>query len=150
MMDIFIPMACGGSTCFADKNALKGTLVDNLKYYRTTRFIGVPRVWEKIEEPLRVNLSKTTGLKKMLVDWARKQSLAHHEREMSGKMDNSLGYRLARKLVLSKIHEGLGLDKTVANDFAIGRQLKRSKKKYFTSLQYVIQGFFKLYPPFKF
>merc|ERR1739838_219226 len=48
------------------------------------------------------------------------QALSHHEKEMSGVKDNSLGYKLAKKLVLSKIHEGLGLNRTVPNDFAIG------------------------------
>ena len=120
-MDIYIPLACGGSTCFADKNALKGTLIENLKYYRTTRFVGVPRVFEKIEESIKDGLKKAPGPKQKIVNWAMGQALGHHEREMSGVADNSLGYKLAKKLVLSKIHQGLGLDRTVPNDFAIGK-----------------------------
>ena len=121
MLDIYIPLACGGSTCFADKNALRGTLIENLKYYRTTRFVGVPRVFEKIEESIKAGLKTASGPKQKIVNWAMAQSLAHHEREMSGVADNSLGYRLAKKLVLSKIHQGLGFERTVQNDFAIGR-----------------------------
>ena len=121
MLDIYIPLACGGSTCFADKNALRGTLIENLKYYRTTRFVGVPRVFEKIEESIKAGLKTASGPKQKIVNWAMAQSLAHHEREMGGVADNSLGYRLAKKLVLSKIHQGLGFDRTVQNDFAIGR-----------------------------
>ena len=120
MMDIYIPLSSGGSTCFADKNALKGTLVENLKYYRTTRFVGVPRVYEKIEESLRETLGSAKGIKGKILKWAQGQALAHHEREMSGIRDNSLGYKIAKKLVFSKIHQGLGLDRTVQNDMAIG------------------------------
>ena len=119
-MDIYIPLSSGGSTCFADKNALKGTLVENLRYYRTTRFVGVPRVYEKIEESLRESLESSKGTKRKILKWAQAQSIAHHEREMCGIKDNSLGYKIAKKLVLSKIHQGLGFDRTVQNDMAIG------------------------------
>ena len=34
-------------------SSLKGTLVENLKRVRPTRFLGVPRVWEKIAEKMQ-------------------------------------------------------------------------------------------------
>ena len=39
---------------FADKDALKGTLVNTLKEALPTVFLGVPRVWEKIQEKMMV------------------------------------------------------------------------------------------------
>ena len=33
-------------------------------------FLGVPRVWEKLEEKLSDVISNTGGLKKKLLDWA--------------------------------------------------------------------------------
>ena len=32
MIDVFMPMACGGTVYFGDQNALKGSLVDTLRY----------------------------------------------------------------------------------------------------------------------
>lgn len=53
MMDIFMTMAVGGTCCFADKDALKGTLLENIKHYQPTRFMGVTRIFEKIEEGIK-------------------------------------------------------------------------------------------------
>ena len=63
MMDIYIMMTCGGTCNFADKDALKGTLLQNIQLYRPTRLAGVPRVWEKIEEGVRAKAA-TGGLRK--------------------------------------------------------------------------------------
>jgi len=58
-MDIYIPICTLGTVWFADKEALKSTLVNTLKDARPTIFIGVPRVWEKmaqkIEEKIQSN-----------------------------------------------------------------------------------------------
>ena len=77
-------------------------------------------MFEKIEESLREGLESAKGPKSKILKWAQGQALAHHEMEMSGVADKSLRYRLAKKLVLSKVHQGLGFDRTVPNDFAIG------------------------------
>ena len=103
MMDIFMIMAVGGTCCFADKDALKGTLLENIKHYQPTRFMGVTRIFEKIEEGIKKQGAgsrykhgmQTTlyslvfsGVRKRLGDWAKRQATAHHTREMSGKVDN--------------------------------------------------------------
>ena len=48
MIDIHSPIVLQGTTYFADKNVMKGTLVDNLNWAKPTLFMGVPRVWEKV------------------------------------------------------------------------------------------------------
>ena len=53
----------GGTCCFADKNALRGNLLENMKHFRPSRFVGVPRVFEKIEEGMKAAGAKS-GLKK--------------------------------------------------------------------------------------
>lgn len=63
MMDIYLIMSKGGTCCFADKNALKGTLLENIKHFRPSRFVGVPRVFEKIEEGMKAVGAKK-GIKK--------------------------------------------------------------------------------------
>lgn len=52
MMDIYIPICTLGIVWFADKDALRSTLVNTLKDARPTIFIGVPRVWEKMKEKI--------------------------------------------------------------------------------------------------
>ena len=147
MMDIYMPMAAGATCCFADRNALKGTLVENLRHYRPSRFIGVPRVFEKIEEGMK-SAAATSGIKKKVFhtsitrltilqvgDWAKAQALAHHKAEETGKAHTSLGYRLAHKIVLSKVHDALGFDRVQPFGFNIGgAAVSPETVKYFLSL----------------
>ena len=46
---------------------------------------GVPRVWEKIEEKLKELGKKNSGLKKVVMDWAKNAALQHHTDKMAGK-----------------------------------------------------------------
>ena len=62
MIDIYCIMSKGGTCFFADKNALKGTLIENLKFYQPSRMNGVPRVFEKIEEAMRFQGASSKGL----------------------------------------------------------------------------------------
>ena len=73
MFEIYMVMAQGGTACFADKNALKGTLRENLVYYRPTRMLGVTRVFEKIEEGLKA-MAATKGLKKKVLHQTPRQT----------------------------------------------------------------------------
>lgn len=50
MFDIHAPIILQGCTYFADKNVMKGSLIDNLQWCRPTAFLGVPRVWEKVKD----------------------------------------------------------------------------------------------------
>ena len=52
MMDIYIPISSVGIVHFADKDALQGSLKNDIKEIKPTVFIGVPRVWEKIMEKI--------------------------------------------------------------------------------------------------
>ena len=69
LMDIYIPIATIGTVWFADKNALKGSLKNTLKACRPTIFIGVPRVWEKMQEQIEEKLKTyyAGGLIKMFI-----------------------------------------------------------------------------------
>ena len=50
VMDIFMVTQCLGTLVFANRDALKGTLVSTLKEAQPRVFFGVPRVWEKLRE----------------------------------------------------------------------------------------------------
>lgn len=137
MMDQMMVMTKGGICCFADKNALKGTLLDNIQHFRPTRFMGVTRIFEKIEEGIKKKGADTKGLKRKVADWAKNQSLHHHKQEESGKPHSSIGYTVAKKLIFSKVglftfrspdmthrsaqvHDALGLNLAQKHGFAIG------------------------------
>ena len=84
---------------------------DFLTAVRPTIFLGVPRVWEKFEAALRKGLGEATGLKAMLATWAMKtEHRCFHEEVSTGRPVNSLSRRIARKLVIGKIQNKLGLD----------------------------------------
>jgi long-chain-fatty-acid--CoA ligase ACSBG len=65
-MDIYIPIITLGKVWFADKNALKTSLVDTLQQVKPTCFVGVPRVWEKIHEQINEGIKKE-GIKGQVI-----------------------------------------------------------------------------------
>ena len=79
----------------------------NLKYYKPTKFFGVPRVWEKMEEKIKLSEEETKGVKRKLADWAKREAVNYHLECDKGHDNPSLGYKLAKKLDLSKVHEAL-------------------------------------------
>ena len=107
----FIQLATGGQAFFcSDMTQIK----DYLTEVHPTVFLGVPRVWEKFQGALESRFAEASGLKGKLTSWARNTELACFEKEVaSGQPYSSLARTLARKLVISKIHAGLGLDELV-------------------------------------
>ncbi|XP_037073692.1 very long-chain-fatty-acid--CoA ligase bubblegum-like [Pollicipes pollicipes] len=109
--DIYLPLACGGTVWFADKSALKGTLGQTLCEARPTAFIGVPRVFEKIKEGFETKAGQSKGLRRSLLDWALERGRRSQNNRIKGFSSKPLGYGLARRLVLGKIHRLVGLDR---------------------------------------
>lgn len=94
MVDIWIPMRAGGLTHFAQPDALKvraegiltdaqkeracfsarfsqGSLVNTMKEVRPTAFMGVPRVWEKMQEKMKAVGAKSSAVRKKVAAWAK-------------------------------------------------------------------------------
>eukprot|EP00434_Breviolum_minutum_P023508 symbB.v1.2.020738.t1/scaffold1762.1/size182224/5 len=119
MVDMVFPLVATATssapyvvTYFARPYDLKvGSFKDRLCVARPTAFLGVPLVWEKVADKLRTLGAKNTGVKKTLVDWAKKQGLNHaRSQQLGGDGAKSLSFLLADKLVLSKVRAALGLD----------------------------------------
>lgn len=138
VIDIYLAGYGGATIWFADDKALQGTLINTLKEVRPTRFLGVPRVWEKIQEKMMEIGKQNTGVKKMIADWAKQAAFEHHEERMAGKPGNSLKYRIARKLILTRIHAALGLERAADPDlggfYSSAAPLSTQTFQYFQSL----------------
>ncbi|XP_051888967.1 long-chain-fatty-acid--CoA ligase ACSBG2-like [Pristis pectinata] len=110
MMDMWIPLRFGSTTYFAQPDALKNSLVETLKEVHPTAFLGVPRVWEKMEERLKEIGAKSSALKRKIVAWAKDKGLQASYNVMNGINSVPWGYTLANKLLFQKVHNALGLD----------------------------------------
>lgn len=109
MLDIYGPMVAGGTVYFARPDALKGSLGASLKRVRPTLFLGVPRVWEKMQEKMIQLGSQTVGLKRTFADWAKKKGLQGNYNRQRGESE-PWGWFMAT-FVFDKVKEALGLDR---------------------------------------
>ena len=76
-----------------------------LQEVRPTLFIGVPRVYEKIHNQV---LLKMKGAKRKIFDWALSVGRKYREQVLNDEIPGALSWKLANKLVFSKIREGVG------------------------------------------
>ena len=106
MWDIWFSLSGLYTVAFADKMALKGTLLNTLKEARPTLFLGVPRVYEKIMEGMKEKGKATKGLKKKLVTACKVAALEYHVNK-----NDTLMYRLGKKTIYKKVREAIGLDR---------------------------------------
>ncbi len=78
-----------------------------LKEIRPTVLVAVPRVFEKVRQEAE-RQSSLSGAKKKIFGWAVKTGQKHREEILSGETPSSLGWKIANKLVYSKIQSGFG------------------------------------------
>lgn len=133
MIDIWLPVTFGVQTCFAQPDALKGTLVETLKEVRPTAFMGVPRVWEKMEEKMKSVGAKSSALKKRIAMWAKMVGLETNLKRMHGSIDLPMNYRLAKALVYKKVRKALGLDRCT-KCYTGAAPITKETLEYFLSL----------------
>ena len=113
MCTLHMPATAGSQVYFSESI---DKVPENLKEARPTAFFGVPRIWEKFHAALAGKLAETTGAKKRLVEWARKvcgEVNARRDRGEDLPAALELQYRLADRLVISKIKLAIGFDRAV-------------------------------------
>jgi long-subunit acyl-CoA synthetase (AMP-forming) len=108
IVSLHCPMATGACAWFAEGME---KLADNLREVRPQFFFAVPRVWEKMQAGIQAVGAKNPPLKKKISAWARALGLAAGESMEAGRKDRPFLYGLAHRLVFSKVHERLGLDR---------------------------------------
>ncbi len=101
------PYTLGCTVWFAESIDQLG---DNLTEVHPTLFVGVPRVWEKIQAKMMTAGAQNSPLKKKIAAWARAKGLVGGYAFQKGQSMPFL-YGLANKLVFSKVKEKLGLDR---------------------------------------
>lgn len=71
-----------------------------MKEIRPTRFLGVPRVYEKIEEKMAEVAAQNGALKSAISSWAKSQSTQFYEGVRNGgSTEPSWQFKLANKLI---------------------------------------------------
>jgi long-subunit acyl-CoA synthetase (AMP-forming) len=101
------PMSFGACVNFAESMEKLG---DALREVRPHYFLGVPRVWEKIQERIMAVGAKNPPLKKKISAWARRQGLAGGYAEQRHARKSPM-YAIANALVFKKVRGTLGLDR---------------------------------------
>ncbi len=82
-------------------------LIQALQQVRPTVFVGVPRVYEKIRQGVEQK-SAVSGMKQRILNWAVRQGEPQRELIHDRKTPGSLTWKIADKLVYSKIREAFG------------------------------------------
>nr|XP_046241367.1 long-chain-fatty-acid--CoA ligase ACSBG2-like isoform X1 [Scatophagus argus] len=111
MFDIWMCICFACTTYFAEPDALKGSLGTTLKEARPTCFLGVPRVWEKMQEKMKAVGAKASPLRKSVADRAKSIGLQYNHSLMNGENVVPWGFSLANSLVFKKVRVALGLDR---------------------------------------
>ena len=107
IVSLFGPVVFGGCTWFAESMERLG---DNLREVRPDFFLGVPRVWEKIQERMEAAGAENSPLRKQLIAWARGVGIAGGYAAQQGRR-RPLLYPLADALVFRTVRKRLGFDR---------------------------------------
>jgi long-subunit acyl-CoA synthetase (AMP-forming) len=101
-----LSIATGACVYFAESLE---KLPENLREVRPHLFLGVPRVWEKIQAGIQAAGAQASPLRRRIAAWARGVGLAGGYADQEGR-GRPWSYGLADRLVFSKVRERLGLD----------------------------------------
>lgn len=131
----------GAKTAFAESIE---KLLDNFQEVRPTIIISVPRIYEKVHAGILAKVANAPGLKKKIFNFAMRQAAKNLPfvcRDLPRRGFFAFKYRLADKLVLSKLKDTLGMDKL---RFAIsgGAPLSQSDAEFFIGMGFkILEGF---------
>ena len=94
-----------------------------LREVRPSILLSVPRVYEKVHSQVELNAAKFP--KKQIYRWAIKVARAHREEILAGKTPRSVSWKLANKLVFSKVRAGIGgrVEFFISGGAPLGREL---------------------------
>ena len=82
-------------------------LPEAMRTVQPSVFVGVPRVYEKVRQAVEARAS-LSPVKKRLLQWAIRVGHQHRESILNDRLPKSAVWRLAAKLVLTKVHGAFG------------------------------------------
>jgi len=97
-------------------------LPEALLEVKPSLFVAVPRVYEKI---YAATLQKAAGAKRAILNWAVSVGTKHKPEILAGMTPSSPAWKLANKLVFSKIRDGMGgqVETFISGGAPLGRDL---------------------------
>ena len=107
MFTIHLPATMGGAVWFVESLDKLG---DNLREIRPTAFLGVPRVWEKIQAKMMEAAATSPPLRRKIAAWAKRVGLAATQSLQVGG-DAGIAHAIADRIVYSKVRARLGFDR---------------------------------------
>lgn len=138
--DIFLAVENGFLVYFADRNALKCTIIQTIQKAKCSMLVGVPRVYEKILEKFKQYELQSYRVSQFLISMACSFMESYHLDKMLGKETSEWKYWLS-SLVVQRIKMFMGLQ-CVTRSFVGGAPLTIVTKKFFFSLDLtLIEGF---------
>jgi long-chain acyl-CoA synthetase len=112
IFSLFLPMFVGYPVNFSESIA---TIQSDLREIAPTIFLGVPRIWEKLQSSILIKIKDSSRLKRGLFNWAlgvgRRRARALLERRLPGP-GLRLAWLAAYWLVLRSLQNYVGLRKT--------------------------------------
>ncbi|XP_023568269.1 long-chain-fatty-acid--CoA ligase ACSBG1 isoform X1 [Octodon degus] len=112
--DLWTGIQWGAQVCFAEPDALKGSLVNTLREVEPTSHMGVPRVWEKIMERIQEVAAQAGFIRRKMLLWAMSVTLEQNLTCPSSDL-KPFTARLADYLVLARVRQALGFAKCQKN-----------------------------------
>ncbi len=106
--DSLLPLVFGWQAVYAESIE---KLIDNLAVIKPTVMIAVPRIFEKIYSKIMEKKVSGTVVEKQVVKWAIGAAEKYYQKidfDLSPSAAELLEYRLAKKLVFSKIYDRFG------------------------------------------
>lgn len=115
-------------------------LPDNLREVQPTIFFGVPGVWERFRNRVSERLNEASGARRRIADWAQTVGRRVSDERSAGREPSgalAAQYRLAERLVFSKVKPLLGFSRTrVAVSGAAA--IDKSILEFFSGLDVII------------
>jgi long-chain acyl-CoA synthetase len=105
---LFLPLTAGCTVCFAES---LDTVQADLREISPTIFLGVPRIWEKMQSAVVRRMKDASWLKRTLFTGFARRGAAMAARRLAGRTTllDRLAYRLGDVLVYRPLQERLGL-----------------------------------------
>ncbi len=129
VLTIHGPITTGSCVYFSEGLEQLG---ENLREVRPHVFMGVPRVWEKIQAQMQAAGAEAPALRRKIAAWARGVG-ARVEQAYDQGYQPPLAYGLAKKLVFDKVRKRLGLDRSRL-EITASAPLARDTMEFFANL----------------